>query len=72
MNNQNQEDDKQEKPSNTDTFSRALFDNFIGELLITLIPTLFIACFLVGWGIFFLILPFGIIFWVLLKQCKNI
>ncbi len=68
MTNKNQEDDKQEKPSNTDTFLRAFFDNFIGELLISLIPALFIACFLIGWGMFFLILPFGVILWILYKR----
>ncbi len=68
MNNQNQEDDKQEKPSNTDTFLSALFDNFIGEILLGLIPTLLGVWFIIGSGMFFLMLPFAMILWIVYKK----
>ncbi len=65
MNNQNQE--KKEQPSKTERFYEFLIE-FFGEILLGLIPALLGAWFIIGSGMFFLILPFAMIIWILYKK----
>ncbi len=71
LNNQNQEEDEKEPPSKTERFYEFLVE-FFGEILIQLIFTLIItllgAWFIIGSGMFFLILPFLVIIWILYKK----
>ncbi len=71
MTNKNQEEDEKQPPSKTERFYEFLVE-FFGEIFIqlmfTLILTLFGAWFFIGWGMFFLILPFVMIIWILYKK----
>ncbi len=67
MSNENQEEDEKEQPSKTERFCEFLIE-FFGEILLGLIPALLGAWFIIGSGMFFLILPFAMIIWIVYKK----